>query len=146
MSIKILAPGFYSRQDTSTPVRIGVIAMVANMVLNYLLVFVLDLAHAGLLLATSLAAFLNAGLLLRALIKAGVFQFQPGWSRFVMRLGFSTAMLALSLNYLVDDWQMWIDWSRLTQVVRLAVLCIGGFLVYSISLYACGIRGKDLRR
>jgi putative peptidoglycan lipid II flippase len=64
MSIKVFAPGYYSRQDTRTPVRIGILAMVANMVMNILLVFVLDFAHTGLALATSLAAILNATLLL----------------------------------------------------------------------------------
>ena len=56
MAIKVFAPGYYARQDTKTPVRIGIIAMVANMALNILLVFVLDMAHSGLALATSLAA------------------------------------------------------------------------------------------
>src|SRR5690606_34017808 len=80
MLIKVLAPGFFARQDTRTPVRIGVIAMVANMVFNLMLVF--SLAHVGLALATTLAAFLNAGLLAWGLHKEQIWQFQPGWLKF----------------------------------------------------------------
>src|SRR5690606_22132064 len=61
MLIKVLAPGFFARHDTKTPVKVGIIAMVANMVFNLILIW--PLAHAGLALATALSAFLNAGML-----------------------------------------------------------------------------------
>lgn len=69
MLIKVLAPGFFAREDTKTPVKIGIIAMVANMVFNLILIF--PLAHAGLALATSLSAWLNGYLLWRGLRKEG---------------------------------------------------------------------------
>ncbi len=75
MLIKIWAPGYFARQDTATPVKIGIIAMIANMGLN--LIFIVPLAHAGLALATALSAFLNAGLLARGLRRQGVLIFQP---------------------------------------------------------------------
>ncbi len=78
MFIKVLAPGYFSRQDTRTPVRIAVWAMVANMVLNLILVW--PLQHAGLALATSLSAFLNAGMLLIGLHRLGIYSLLPGWS------------------------------------------------------------------
>lgn len=90
--IKILASGFYSRQDTRTPVKIAVIAMVANMVLNLILIW--PLAHAGLALATSLAALLNAGLLYRGLRTEGVFQPQPGWRRFLLRIAMASGCMS----------------------------------------------------
>src|SRR5690606_22215910 len=72
MLIKVLAPGYFARQDTRTPVRIGIIAMVANMVFNLMLVW--HLRHVGLALATAMSAWLNAALLYRGLKQAGVYQ------------------------------------------------------------------------
>jgi putative peptidoglycan lipid II flippase len=95
MSIKVFAPGYYSRQDTRTPVRIGILAMAANMVMNILLVFVLDFAHTGLALATSLAAILNATLLLLGLIRQKVFQFQPGWPVFLLRMAVANVLMSV---------------------------------------------------
>ena len=83
MLVKVLAPGFYARKDTATPVKIGIIAMAANMVLNLLFVLPLmyfwNIGHLGLALATSVAAYLNAGLLLRGLARAGVYRCSRGW-------------------------------------------------------------------
>ena len=77
----MVAPGYFARQDTRTPVRVGIIALVANLVLN--LALVVPLAHAGLALATSLAAFINAGLLYRGLRLGGHHRPRPGWGAFV---------------------------------------------------------------
>ncbi len=82
MLIKVLAPGYYARQDMKTPVRVGIIAMVANMIMNPLLIFPLlwafDLGHVGLALATSLSAWLNAGMLYRGLRRDGTLTASPG--------------------------------------------------------------------
>lgn len=78
MLIKVLAPGFYARQDMKTPVKIGIIAMASNMVLNLLFVlplyFIWNIGHVGLALATSASAFLNMGLLWHGLVKKGVYR------------------------------------------------------------------------
>ncbi|HAN28374.1 MAG TPA: murein biosynthesis integral membrane protein MurJ, partial [Haliea salexigens] len=101
MLIKVLAPGYFARQDTATPVRFGIIAMAANMVLNLLfvlpLMFWFDAGHVGLALATSVAAYLNAGLLLRGLLRAGVMQLQPGWGAYAGRLLLATAAMVGAL-------------------------------------------------
>ncbi|MDG2271082.1 MAG: murein biosynthesis integral membrane protein MurJ, partial [Halioglobus sp.] len=90
MLVKVLAPGFYARKDTATPVKIGIAAMVANMVMNLLftlpLMYLWNIGHVGLALATSAAAIMNAGLLLRGLLRAGFYEFQPGWSIYMVRL------------------------------------------------------------
>ena len=109
MAIKVFAPGYYSRQDTRTPVRIGIIAMIANMVMNILLVFVLDFAHTGLALATSLAAFLNAGLLLHGLYKQGIFRFQAGWPVFLLRMLAANTVMSLFLWLVAGDWRSWLE-------------------------------------
>ena len=112
MLIKVLAPGFYARQDMVTPVRIGIGAMVANMVLNVAfvvpLVVYLDLGHVGLALATSVAAYLNAGFLWRGLRRAGVYRFDPAWRAFLPRLLAATAAMLLPLLWLSPPAAVWL--------------------------------------
>lgn len=146
MAIKVFAPGYYARQDTRTPVRIGIIAMAANMVLNILLVFVLDLAHTGLALATSLAAFLNAGLLLAGLIRAGVFSFQPGWTKFVLQMLLANALMSMFLVWFAGDWQDWLDWGTGQRASMMATVCFGGMAVYALGLLVSGVRPSYFRR
>src|SRR5690606_16819893 len=123
MSIKIFAPGYYSRQDTATPVRIGIIAMVTNMVLNILLVFVFDFAHTGLALATSLAAYVNAGLLLWGLIRQKIFAFQKGWAVFLLRMLAANAAMCTFLWLIAGDWVNWLEWDAWTRIGNMAILC-----------------------
>lgn len=146
MAIKIFAPGFYSRQDTRTPVKIGIIAMVANMAFNVILVFWLGMGHTGLALATSLAAFLNAGLLFYYLIQDGVFRFQSGWVVFVLRMAVANALMCVFLVWLSGDWQMWLEWSLMRRVGMLSALCFGGLAVYAVVLLIGGMRPADFRR
>ena len=140
MSIKVFAPGYYSRQDTRTPVRIGILAMAANMVMNILLVFVLDFAHTGLALATSLAAILNATLLLLGLIRQKVFQFQPGWPVFLLRMAVANVLMCVFLWLVAGDWRAWLDWPLWTRIGWMSVLTVGGLLIYAASLYVSGVR------
>jgi putative peptidoglycan lipid II flippase len=140
MSIKIFAPGYYSRQDTGTPVRIGIVAMVANMVMNILLVFVLDFAHTGLALATSLAAILNAALLLLGLLRQKVFQFQPGWPVFLLRMALANVLMSVFLWQVAGDWRAWLDWPLWTRIGWMTVLTVGGLVIYTASLYVSGVR------
>lgn len=145
MAIKIFAPGYFARQDTSTPVKIGVVAMCTNMVLN--LVFYLNgLAHVGLALATSLAAFLNAGLLVRGLQKDGVFTFQAGWLVFLLRLMVANGAMAYFLIVMSGDWQLWLGWSMMVKISQLSVLVLGGIALYVAILFTVGIRWKDIYR
>lgn len=146
MAIKIFAPGYFARQDTRTPVRYGIIAMVTNMVLNLVLVFGFNLAHVGLALATSLAAFVNAGLLFIGLRRNKLFVAQPGWLLFALRMLVANTMMVTFLVYFAGDWQEWLFWDLFTRVWHLIVLCIGGFLIYAGCLYLCGMRLMDLHR
>lgn len=134
MLVKVLAPGFYARQDTRTPVRIAVIAMVSNIVLNLILVF--PLQHAGLALATAIAAYINAALLLRALIEARIFAPQAGWRRFLISIALSVTAMAVVLWFFLPPWNAWTGWEwhvrgwRLLQAVALgAVVYIGGIFI-----------------
>lgn len=149
MLIKVLAPGFYARQDVRTPVRIGVIAMVANMVFNLILVVPLHMSlkmgHVGLALATALAAWVNAGLLARGLLKQRIYIPQPGWRAFALKLTLACTAMG-SLLWLADPGDaVWLGWSWWQRVPVLLALCGAGIAVYAGVLFAMGLRIKDLR-
>lgn len=144
MGIKIFAPGYFSRQDTRTPVKIGIIAMVTNMVLNLLLVFVFHLQHVGLALATSLAAFLNAGLLAIGLWRVGLLRLHRGWVVFALRLLLANTAMVLFLHYYAGDWRLWLDWELGQRLWHLTILCLGGILLYFGGLLLGGLRMADL--
>ncbi|MFN2165098.1 MAG: murein biosynthesis integral membrane protein MurJ, partial [Anaerolineae bacterium] len=149
MLIKVLAPGFYARQDTVTPVRIGIIAMVANMVLNLLFVIPLylyfDLGHVGLALATSAAAWLNAGLLFQGLRRDGVLHHQRGWGVFLARLLLATGAMVLAVIGLSPAAADWATWGWHERALRMLLVCGGGGLAYLLAHFGCGTRLVHLR-
>lgn len=145
MAIKVFAPGFYSRQDTATPVRIGVIAMVANMVMNIAFYFS-GYAHVGLAMATSLAAFLNAGLLWRGLVREGVFQLQSGWLRFLLQITAANLLMVLLILWLAGDWQQWLQWPLAQRVWQMSLIVLGGMALYGATLISCGLRWRHIYR
>lgn len=143
MLIKVLAPGYFSRQDTKTPVKIAVIAMVANMVFNLALIF--PLAHAGLALATALSAFLNAGLLLRGLLKQGVFHFSPGWAKWLLQLVSANIAMGALLLYFSPEVNEWLNAVLWTRVQWMASLVVASVAVYGLVLVALGLRPRHLK-
>ncbi|WP_404368355.1 murein biosynthesis integral membrane protein MurJ [Marinobacter sp.] len=144
MLIKVLAPGFFARQDTRTPVKIGIIAMVANMVFNLILVF--PMAHAGLALATSLSAWLNTGLLWRGLKKEGAWRSQPGWGRFLLQLAVANGALVAVILYLSAPVDQWLAVGGLRRSADMAVLVTAGVAVYLVALGLAGIRLRHFRQ
>ncbi len=144
MLIKVLAPGFFARQDTRTPVKIGVIAMVANMVLN--LALILPLAHAGLALATSLSAWLNAFLLWRGLAKEGAWKAQAGAMKFFVQLAIANGVLAAVILLLNKPVPAWLADGGLDRTLTMAVLVAAGVLAYFATLFVLGVRVRHFRR
>jgi putative peptidoglycan lipid II flippase len=141
--IKVLAPGYYARQDTKTPVKIAIIAMVSNMVFNIILVF--PLAHAGLALATTLSACINAGMLFRGLKKEEVFIPEGGWLSLISRgLVASAAMGALLyvMGGTLDDWVTMELWDKIWQLL---LLIVSGASLYFVVLLLLGIRMNHFR-
>ena len=149
MLIKVLAPGYFARQDTKTPVKIGLIAMAVNMVMNLIFVFVLHhyftLGHAGLALATSLAAFLNAGLLFRGLRRRGVYRAQSGWASFAGVLLLANVIMGGVLYLAVGQFGDWFAMGFLTRGLTVLGLCTLGFMAYAVTLLSCGFRLSHLR-
>ncbi len=149
MLIKVLAPGYYARQDTATPVRIGITAMVANMVLNIAFVVPLhyywQIGHVGLAAATAGSAWLNAGLLFRGLLRDQAFQAEPGWAGYGLKLLAGVAVMAAVLGTglaLLGDWSALAAWQR---GLQMAVLCGVGAGAYGLSLLLMGLRPSQFR-
>jgi putative peptidoglycan lipid II flippase len=148
--VKVLATGFFSRQDTRTPVRIGVIALVLNMGLNVLFVIGLlrsDYAapHAGLAAATTISALVNAGLLLRGLRQAGVYRASAGWSIYAGRIGVASIVMALAVYWMRLQFGTWTELDLGRRIAGLAACVAAGIVVYFGSLYAAGLRPSSLR-
>lgn len=149
MLIKILAPGYFSRHDMKTPVRIGIISIVAAQIMNvsFMLAFQrwLGMGHVGLALATALAAYLNAGLLFRGLKKAGVYVFAPGWGRFTVQMGLANAAMLAVLAGMLNYWNNWssFDWQH--RVIYLTIICVAGGGTYFGVLLLTGLRTHHLR-
>jgi putative peptidoglycan lipid II flippase len=154
MLIKVLAPGFFARQDMRTPVRIGVIAMLSNMVLNLLFVVPLhyywQIGHVGLAAATSVSAFLNAGLLFIYLRKKGIYAPSGQWLTFAGRLIVSIVTMVAVLLVVAEwlevlnqsIWQQLPWWQRSGNIVG---LCAAGFVAYAGCLMATGFGIADMR-
>jgi putative peptidoglycan lipid II flippase len=140
--IKVAAPAFFARQDTKTPVKIGVLAMLTNIVLNVVLVF--PLAHAGLALATSLAALLNGALLVRGLRRAGVHLLQPGWPQLSIRVLLACAAMGLVLFWFSPPIDSWIAWSAGQRAFNLLGLIVAGAGTYGLVGLLVGLRPQDV--
>ncbi len=149
--IKILAPGFYARQDTRTPVRIGIIAMVCNMFLNILFVVPMvfidyQAPHVGLALATSLSAYINATLLYRRLRKDKIFQPQAGWMAWLIRIFIATTAMVAVITWLNPDSTQWSQWALMERLTNLASIIASGVFVYFVLLWLQGLRPDQLKK
>ncbi|MEE9343600.1 MAG: murein biosynthesis integral membrane protein MurJ [Gammaproteobacteria bacterium] len=145
MLVKILAPAFYSRQDTKTPVKIAVRAMIANMILN--VIFVLPMvfmdvsgAHAGLALATSMASFLNALWLYRRLKVDAVYQPGAGWQRLLLQLLVATAVMAIVLLYGIPPLTDWLQMPASSRIFNLLLWVTMGIVCYLATLRLVGLK------
>jgi len=149
MMIKVLAPGYYSQQDLKTPVKIGVIAMVSNMVFNIALVLPLhhywQIGHVGLALATFCSACLNAGLLLKGLVKKSVYKVQPGFYALLARALIATLVMALGLFYFTPPLETWVSSAWYERVLPMMGLVVSGVGVYIGLNVLLGLRFADVR-
>lgn len=143
MLIKVLASGFYAKQNIKTPVKIGVAAMICNMVLN--LILIKPFAHMGLAAATTTSAFVNAGALLYLLMKYDIYQPNKGWLKFAGQIATANILLAAWLIWQNVAMPQWLAWHWAERASHLAYLIIPAMLIYLAALFLSGMRFNDFR-
>jgi putative peptidoglycan lipid II flippase len=148
--VKILAPAYFAREDTKTPVKVGLIALAINFVLSVTLAWALtrtgyEGTHAGLALATSVAAVANAWLLWRGLRRDGVVGVTRGWSVLLARLLLANAAMVVFLMQLARPLAWWLESSLMHRSVWLGLTIASGAIVYFLSLLLVGTRPAQLR-
>ncbi|TBU95768.1 murein biosynthesis integral membrane protein MurJ [Stutzerimonas kirkiae] len=142
--VKILAPGFYARQNMRTPVKIALVTLLVTQLLNLLLIG--PLAHAGLALAIGLGACLNAGLLFWHLRKGGYYRPLPGWGRFLLKLLLAVAVMVGALLLALHYMPAWDEGGMALRLLRLGGLVLLGLAAYFGSLALLGFRPGDFAR
>lgn len=149
--IKILAPGYYARQDTRTPVKFGIIAMVCNMLMNIAFVVPLvmmdyEAPHVGLALATSLSAYINAMLLYSGLRNNGIFTPQAGWLAWIFRTIIASTAMAATVLWLNPDAIQWSSWSLMQRLGNLFFIIMTAAVTYFVLLWLQGLRPSHLKK
>ncbi|MBK5142578.1 murein biosynthesis integral membrane protein MurJ [Budviciaceae bacterium BWR-B9] len=142
--VKVLAPGFYSRQDIKTPVRIAIFTLIATQLMN--LAFIGPLKHAGLALSIGIAACLNAGLLFWQLKKRKYFQPKTGWGIFFLKLVIALLVMTAALVGMVYIMPAWDIGSMLMRILRLLLVVVVGVVAYFGTLGLLGFRIRDFAR
>ena len=142
--IKVLAPGFYARQNVRTPVKIALASLLVTQLLNLALIGWLK--HAGLALSIGLAACLNAGLLYRGLRRHGIYSPQPGWPRFYAKLAIALLIMGVALWFAGGDAADWLRWNTTERLLRLLAIVVFGAAVYFVTLWLTGFRLGDFKR
>jgi len=142
--VKVLAPGFYARQNIRTPVKIAIITLIATQLMN--LVFIRPFAHAGLALAIGLGACLNAGLLLYLLRRHGIYHAQPGWWSYIARVVLAVVLMAGVLGWLMGSADWWLAQGFATRILKLTLLVGVGVAVYFAALVLMGFRPHQFSR
>ncbi|HWH46359.1 MAG TPA: murein biosynthesis integral membrane protein MurJ [Burkholderiales bacterium] len=147
--VKVLAPAFYARQNIRTPVKIAMVTLVATQLMNLAFIWHLrhvGLGHAGLALAISLGACLNAGLLFYKLRRYRIFSPQPGWPGFVLRIVAALLLMSATLWLAMGAESSWLLDRAWVRVGRLAMLVVLGASVYLAGLWLLGFRPRDFTK
>jgi len=139
--VKILAPGFYAKQDIRTPVKIGVATLVATQLMN--LAFIGWIQHAGLALSIGLGACINSAILFYFLRKRGIYQPEPGWPVFALKLALALLALGLALWFGMGAEQYWLNAHGWARIAHLTALVVGGAAAYFVVLFMLGFRLRD---
>jgi putative peptidoglycan lipid II flippase len=142
ISIKVLVSAFYARQDTKFPVKIAFVSIFSNVM--FILLFIGPLKHAGLALASSLASFINVGILLYTLIRRGHYQPQLGWFKYTLQLLMATSFMGLFIYFVTPDTAEWVEWQESTRFMWLLMLLAGSGVIYLAGLWISGLRVRHL--
>lgn len=143
MLVRVLVQGFAALQDTKTPVRCSIVAIIANICFNLILVWPLD--YIGLALSTALAAFVNAGQLLYLLHKRDIYKVSATTLLFIGKALISSIVMAVAVRYFSPDFSVWATMSTLTSIFYLTALIIGGALLFGLCCIALGIRPRHIK-
>lgn len=151
MLIKIFAPGFFARQDTKTPVKIGIISVVSNIVFSIMFIYIFKIIdiplHVALALSSTCAAFVNAGLLYYHLHKQNIFRFGKHWKKILSQYLFAnTVMIAVLLGCTFFVFNNSLEVSQWQRIIYLGCLCVVGAVSYALALLATGFRPNQLRQ
>jgi putative peptidoglycan lipid II flippase len=142
--VKILAPGFYARQNIATPVKVGIFTLVATQLMN--LAFIGPFKHAGLALAIGLGACLNAALLFHLLKNQKIYAPQPGWVIFALKVAASVGFMAVVLFTTMGEASWWLAASWHLKLPAILGLVLLGSATYGGCLAAFGFRLRDFSR
>jgi len=142
IGVKVLIPGFYGRHDVKTPVRIAALAMATNLVLSLILMW--PLGHAGLALATIIAALLNAALLLHSLLRQGIYRPLPGWGLLLARCLMACGVMVALLWLASGPTSGWLGLSGVEGALRLSLLLLLGAGSYAATALVLGVRPRHL--
>lgn len=144
IAVRVLSPGFFARNNTKTPVHAGAISMAVNAVLAVALAF--SFQHVGLAMATSIAAYVNAGILLALLMKQGAYAPNGGWPLFLLRVGGASLIMGAVLWWSVADSSMWYEYGAFHRAIHLLMRVLAGAAIYIACLYLFGVRIHQLMR
>ena len=148
--VKVLAPAFYARQDIRTPVKIGIITLIATQMMNLIFIgwlkYIGQPQHAGLALAIGLGACLNSGILYYLLRKRGIFQPEPGWLKFTAKIAVALFALGWVLWFGMGTEERWLTTSGWSRILHLTWLVALGGLIYFAVLGVLGFRLKDFSK
>ena len=142
--VKVLAPGFYARQNIRTPVKIAIITLIATQLMN--LIFIGPFQHAGLALAIGLGACLNAGLLLYLLRRHQIYHPQPGWWLYILRVAIAVTLMSGLLWFAMGEPDHWLSLGFAVRLAKLAALVGVGATVYFGALWLMGFRPHQFSR
>lgn len=142
--VKILAPGFYAKQDIRTPVKIGIATLLATQLMN--LAFIGWIQHAGLALSIGLGACFNSAILFHFLRKRGIYQPEPGWSVFAFKLVLALLALGITLWFGMGTERHWLEIHGWARIIHLTGLVAGGVAAYFAALFLLGFRMRDFHK
>ncbi len=142
--VKVLAPGFYARQNIRTPVKVAIVTLIVTQLLNALLVP--WIRHAGLALSISVGACFNAAWLWYLMRKAGIYRPEPGWGAFLLKLAVALYLMGGALWYAMGSESSWFEISATVRTVKLALVIAAGSVTYFASLWIMGFRLRDFSR
>ena len=145
MLIKVLTPGFFAQQRPQTPVKVALAAMLLNAILAWVLAFYLGMNHVGLAVASSIAAYFSAILLLFILLKNKIYHLEPGWLIFLGRLGLACLIMFLTVDYLNVEILAWRELEQLTRFINLLFIIFVAVTSYVLVLRILGLRLANLK-